>query len=274
MPDISYADQCGFVPGRGAQYNTLTAGHAVQDAEINGKSMQMLGIDINSAFDAISGECIRQCMLLNGFPAHVVAAIHNLTKLGIARVEINGKRGEEFLQKSGVGQGDPLSAFRFNIGTEPLLRALRRHTAQHTYRDVAGTNIDPSAYADDHLHILSTHTPQAICTILDTYNRYTEVSCLRINAAKTELLTINTPQALVQEIETRTGITSVDSLTLLGVRFTNTYHGSRQATFAHIDTKAMARQIRISSKAAHMLHRRLITISTGTDVHACIHGFW
>ena len=91
--------------------------------------MQMLGIDINSAFDAISGECIRQCMLLNGFPAHVVTAIHNLTKLGIARVEVNGKRGEEFLQKSGVGQGDPLSAFRFNIGTEPLLRALRKHTA-------------------------------------------------------------------------------------------------------------------------------------------------
>jgi hypothetical protein len=33
LPDISYADQSGFVPGRGAQYNTLTAGHAVQDAE-------------------------------------------------------------------------------------------------------------------------------------------------------------------------------------------------------------------------------------------------
>ena len=141
-------------------------------------------------------------------------------------MEVNRKRGEEFLQKSGVGQGDPLSAFRFNIGTEPLLRALRKHTAQHTYRDVAGTNIDPLAYADDHLHILSTQTPHPICTILDTYNRYTEVSGLRINAAKTELLTINTPQALVQEIETRTGITSVDSLTLLGVRFTNTYQGS------------------------------------------------
>jgi hypothetical protein len=107
LPDISYADQCGFVPGRGAQYNTLTAGHAVQDAEINGKSMQMLGIDINSAFDAISGECIRQCMILNGFPAHVVAAIHNLTKLGIARVEVNGKRGEEFTQKSRGGAGRP-----------------------------------------------------------------------------------------------------------------------------------------------------------------------
>jgi hypothetical protein len=210
-------------------------------------------------------------MILNGFPAHVVAAIHNLTKLGIARVEVNGKRGEEFTQKSGVGQGDPLSAFRFNIGTEPLLRALRKHTAQHTYRDVAGTSIDPSAYADDHLHILGTQTPLPFCIILDTYHRYTVVSGLRINAAKTELLTINTPQALVQDIETRTGITPVDSLTLLGVRFTNTYHGSRQATFAHIDTKAIASQIRISSKYAHMLHRRLIIQAALAPMYA--HAF-
>jgi hypothetical protein len=66
--------------------------------------LQILGMDIGSAFDTISGECIRQCMALNAFPAHVVAAVHNLTKLGKARVEVNGKRGAEFLQKSGVGQ--------------------------------------------------------------------------------------------------------------------------------------------------------------------------
>jgi hypothetical protein len=108
LPSISYADQCGFVPGRGAQYNTLTAAHIIQDAENTGNSLQMLGMDIGSAFDTISGECIRQCMVLNAFPAHVVNAVHNLTKLGRARVEVNGKKGEEFVQKSGVGQGDPM----------------------------------------------------------------------------------------------------------------------------------------------------------------------
>jgi hypothetical protein len=84
-------------------------------------------------------------MVLNGFPSNVVAAVHNLTKLGIAQVEVNGKRGEQFVQKSGVGQGDPLSAFRFNIGTEPLLRALKKLMAHIAYRDIAGTAIQPSA---------------------------------------------------------------------------------------------------------------------------------
>jgi hypothetical protein len=56
--------------------------HAVQDAENTGQSLQMLGMDIGSAFDTISGECIRQCVLLNAFPAHVVTAVHNLTSLG------------------------------------------------------------------------------------------------------------------------------------------------------------------------------------------------
>jgi hypothetical protein len=152
----------------------------------------MLGMDISSAFDSISGECIRQCMLANGFPMHVVMAVHNLTKLGMAQVEVNGRKGEVFMQKSGVGQGDPLSAFRFNIGTEPLLRALRRKTENIVYRDVAGTAICPAAYADDHLHTLSVGCSEDIMDILDVYNRYTAVSGLRINPVKTELLTINT----------------------------------------------------------------------------------
>ncbi len=36
LPTISYADQCGFVPGRGAQNNTLAAAHAIQDAARHG----------------------------------------------------------------------------------------------------------------------------------------------------------------------------------------------------------------------------------------------
>jgi hypothetical protein len=103
LPDISYEDQHGFVPGRGAQYSTLSAVHAVQDAENTGKSLQLLGIDISGAFDAISGSCIKQCMVLNGFPMHLITAIDNLTKEGRARVEVNGRLGEEFVQKSGVG---------------------------------------------------------------------------------------------------------------------------------------------------------------------------
>jgi hypothetical protein len=172
LPDISYPDQCGFVPGRGAQYSTLAAGHAVHDAETTGSGLQLLGIDISSAFDSISGDCIRQCMILNGFPPHFVSSVHNLTKLGIAQVEVNGKQGQQFVQKSGVGQGDPLSAFRFNIGTEPLLRALRKQLTHITYTDTAGTTIHPSAYADDQLHVLSVQGPQDIANFLHIYNRY------------------------------------------------------------------------------------------------------
>jgi hypothetical protein len=262
LPTISYADQCGFVPGRGAQYSTLTAGHVIQDAENTGRSLQMLGMDIGSAFDTISGECIRQCMILNRVPMHVVTAIHNLTKLGRAQVEVNGKKGREFVQRSGVGQGDPLSAFRFNIGTEPLLRALRKHTARVTYKDVAGTSIYPAAYADDHLHTLSVQNPEDIAAILEVYNRYTRVSGLCINPAKTELLTINTPPALVHSIEESTGIAPVAKLTLLGVMLADTYSVSRQATYDFIDSKALLQQMRISTRATHMLHRRLIVQAT------------
>ena len=101
LPDISYEDQHGFVPGRGAQYNTLSTVHAIQDAERTGKSLQLLGIDINGAFDSISRKCIKQCMILNGFPTHLVTAIDNLTKEGRAQIEVNGRLGDEFIQQSG-----------------------------------------------------------------------------------------------------------------------------------------------------------------------------
>jgi hypothetical protein len=50
----------------------------------------------------------------------------------------------------------------------------------------------------------------------------------------------------------------VGTLTLLGIKLTDTLQGSIAATYDHIDTKAITRQIRISTKKVHMLHRRLL----------------
>jgi hypothetical protein len=80
----------------------------VHDAETMGSGLQLLGIDISSAFDSISGKCIRQCMLLNGFPAHFVSSIHNLTKLGIAQVEVIGKQGYNSCKNQGLDKGTRL----------------------------------------------------------------------------------------------------------------------------------------------------------------------
>jgi hypothetical protein len=93
---------------------------------------------------------------------------------------------------------------------------------------------------------------------MNIYNKYTAVSGLCINPAKTELLAINTAQELIQEIQDQTGISTVDILTLLGIKLANTLQGCINATYDHIDTKAIVRQIRITTKKAHMLHRRLL----------------
>ncbi len=143
--------------------------------------------------------------------------------------------------------------------------------AHIVYKNTAGTSIHPSVYADDHLHTVTATQPQDIAAILQMYNRYTIVSGLCINATKTELLTINTAPELVLGITTLTDISTVDQLTLLGVRYTNTYQGSIQATFAHIDTKAIARRMRIATRAVHMLHRRLVIQSTLAPMYS--HAF-
>ncbi len=118
---------------------------------------------------------------------------------------------------------------------------------------------------------MSIQGPADIAAIISIYDRYTAVSGLQVNPLKTELLAINTTPDTIQNITELTGITPVQQLTLLGIKLTPTYNGSKQATYAHIDTKAILRQMRISAKKTHMLHRRLIIQATLAPMYA--HAF-
>ena len=63
---------------------------------------------------------------------------------------------------------------------------------------------------------------------------------------------------LEHEIIQLTGISTVNTLTLLGIKICSTLHQSILSTFAHIDVKAMARTLRIAAKHAHLIHKRLL----------------
>ena len=80
-------------------------------------------------------------------------------------------------------------------------------------------------------------------------------------------------QDLMQEIQERTGISTVGTLTLLGIKLTDMLQGSIAATYDHIDTKAITRQIRISTKkGSYATQKTPDTSIFGTNVHTRIHG--
>jgi hypothetical protein len=115
MDEISYPDQHGSRRGLGIQTALLPVLEAVRDAELHGTPMQILSVDLKSAFDTISPQLIYKVMELEKFPTIYMDAIHQLTGSGTGRVFANSILGPAFSIGCGTGQGDPPSAGRFML---------------------------------------------------------------------------------------------------------------------------------------------------------------
>jgi len=255
-------DQHGFRPGRSTQTCSLPFTEAIHEADRTGKPLQLLSVDIKSAFDSISPEIVRQVMERQGYPAIYLEALHGLTAKGNARVLVNSALGPEFLLRSGTGQGDPPSAPRFDIGSDPLIRAVQNVAQQYRYVLNTGRPVPISAYADDQMGALSVQTSQQVADIIQVYKDYAKVSGLEINVSKTEIMCINTAADLRTQIETDTGIRTVTGLRHLGIELRSTYQQTVATTYAKAKDKMEGKYKRINSSHADMFHKRqLITQS-------------
>ena len=96
MDEISYPDQHGFRRGLGIQTASLPVLEAVRDAELHGTPMQILSVDLKSAFDTISPQLICKVMELEKFPSIYMDAMHQLTGSGTGRVFVNSIFGPTF----------------------------------------------------------------------------------------------------------------------------------------------------------------------------------
>jgi len=79
--------------------------------------------------------------------------------------------GDTFDTKTGAGQGDPPSAARYNVGSEPSLRALDRHTGREgiKYTLENGQEISPAGYADDVITCVQVQNVQQIQGIITVF---------------------------------------------------------------------------------------------------------
>ncbi len=115
----------------------------------------------------------------------------------MSRVFINGVLGVAFSIANGSGQGDPALSGRFNVGTDPLLRALNLVATAYRYIYSNKLTAPVTGYADDHLHPLKVQNAAEIMDILAVYNDFQNISGLKINICKTTILGINRPRQLL-----------------------------------------------------------------------------
>jgi hypothetical protein len=256
MDEISYPDQHGFRRGLGIQTASLPVLEAVRDAELHGTPMQILSVDLKSAFDTISPQLIYKVMELEKFPTIYMDAMHQLTGSGTGRVFANSILGPAFSIGCGTGQGDPPSAGRFNVGSDPLLRALNLISLAYRYTHSNGLKVPTTGYADDHLHPLKVENAQQVQEILTVYSNFQKVSGLKVNIAKTTILGINTPRELLDDIAELTGITVVTEFRYLGLQIKASYAESRAATYEAVHASVQRKFEAINSSFVDLFHRR------------------
>ncbi len=110
LPTIIREHQHGFMVGKG-----------IQDT---GQPLQLISLDIEKAFDQLSHTIIIQALRAFGIPKLLIQALQNYVLVGMAQVEVNGRKGILITVRFGSGQGDPLSSILFLIGSEPLNRLI------------------------------------------------------------------------------------------------------------------------------------------------------
>jgi hypothetical protein len=238
LPTIIGDHQHGFMAGKGIQEPSLLATHLIQNAQQTERPLQLISVDIEKAFDRLSHTIIVQALRAFGVPELLIQALRNYVLVGMARVEVNGRKGILITVRTGSGQGDPLSSILFLIGWEPLNRLIVTKFAEIMYTTAEGITVGSILFADDNLSPTKLRSIDQLEPLLAIYDRYTGVSGLNINVRKSSALCINTAPSLVQDLQNR-GFTTPTSMRHLGIELAGTIEDTVRETIQKIDLKAV-----------------------------------
>lgn len=117
--------QSDFIQGRSIIENFATAAEMVQCAHKLKKPIIVLKLDFQKAFETIHWEAVVHSWHA-WFPGKWIWWIHHLLASSQARIQINGHTGEKFCIRQGVGQGNQLSPYIFNLATDVLQQMIRK----------------------------------------------------------------------------------------------------------------------------------------------------
>jgi hypothetical protein len=188
---IIHVDQQGFIPKNNIAHNAIRMQTLMDLTEIRKARAFFLSIDLEKAFDRVDHGYMMKILEAKGFPPDFLERIRWLYQHNTGTVIVNDQQTTEFIIRSGVRQGDPLSSFLFIITSEAFAEAIRRHPDYQGIR-AGQTEHRIGTVADDTIFIGTTQrTLDNIKTLLVKYER---ASAASINDSKSKLLDIDYSQ--------------------------------------------------------------------------------
>ena len=254
LEEVIDIDQSGFVPGRSTQHAIAVALNNITEAEQLKKPLQLVAIDIESAFDSIEPQTVKEAMVKLGYNKEYTEKYHILTTGGEAAIQVNGVTGNKFKPTKGIGQGDPASAPRFIIGHEPFNRKIKEINRIWKYKNQANEQINPTKYADDHLWYLNIQNEENLEELFDLYKEYEKVSGLKINREKTEIICINTEESIRRKLEENCKV--VEHFRYLGIYLADNLEDTIKTTLNKTLEKIKIKNSLLRQKKHNLIKKR------------------
>uniref|UniRef100_A0A803JAB7 Reverse transcriptase domain-containing protein n=1 Tax=Xenopus tropicalis TaxID=8364 RepID=A0A803JAB7_XENTR len=187
LPRILSPCQLGFTKGRHSVKATQQILALIYQHNIEKRKHGILvNLDAEKAFDRIFHAHLLRILKFQHFGHQLLKLFRALYSTPTAFLTINNLNSDRFYIKKGTRQGCPLSPLLFNLALDPLLRHLRQNPlfqgfkTKHLCHKIV-------AFADDILLFIG-NPKQDIPIILETINRYTTFTGLKINYDKSEAI--------------------------------------------------------------------------------------
>ena len=208
--------QFGFTEGRSCCEPTRSIIDVMAYAKQTGLPCIVISTDIYKAFDSIDIEHMEKCLRFYGFPDEYVKAFMLLSRNGTCQFEVNGFLSEKHKLERGTGQGDPKSAFAYNLCVSPMNEVLSKSPEVPRFK-VGDEEINPVYFADDNATMFKGDDVRAVINVLIKIASFEEVSGLKLNLTKCEFIAINCDEGDINELVARTGMKRVQMLKHLGI---------------------------------------------------------
>ena len=178
--------QTAYIPGRQITDNLHQMLHMIEESVKSKTESMLVSLDAEKAFDSVEHWYIKAILQKLGLQ-EFTKTFDLLYKNQLVDILLNGSKAGSYKIRNGVKQGDALSCILFILSIEPLIRNIQNDES------IIKVNVNPNspkivAYADD-ISCMIKPDLDSLTKIFKHYEKLTNLSGLKLNADKTEIIT-------------------------------------------------------------------------------------
>ena len=183
---LLHTDQAGFQKGWSIHDNLMDLMSIIDLAEDKVTDLLLFSFDFQKAFDNVNLIYLDKVLQFFGFGDNLRQMVKSLHEEAVS-CTINGGHSSKYMKiKNGLRQGSPLSPVLFNLAVEVLALSLRQNKDIEGLK-VGGVHKKLGQYADD-MWTICKGNKTACKNLLNTFDEFAEISGLKINYDKSQVL--------------------------------------------------------------------------------------